>query len=100
MSTQKESNMSYLESHCTTEELVRKTMEECGELIQAANKWYENQTDPKAWSNLASELADVSVCIEHMTNLADVPAEYLKAEILAKIDRACDRIREREESEE
>ena len=92
--------MSYIESHCTTEELVRKTMEECGELIQAVNKWYENQTDPKAWSNLASELADVSVCIEHMTNLADVPLEYLETEILAKIDRAYDRIREREESEE
>lgn len=86
----------YIEENCTRSTLVRKTMEECGELIQAVNKWYDTpkmKQGEEARSNLITEMADIMVCIKHMQSLAHIPDTTLAKEIDYKLDRAYKRIK-------
>jgi NTP pyrophosphatase (non-canonical NTP hydrolase) len=56
-------------THYGTNDRVRLLMEECGELVQAANKILRYPDSDEARANLLEEMVDVSIMIEQVRTL-------------------------------
>ena len=67
-----------------------KLMEECGELIQAANKYREKRSQPNA-ANLLSEMADVEILIAQFRLEMDAEC-FMRAVKDDKIERLKNKI--------
>lgn len=65
-------------------------VEECAELIQAAQKMKRSTTDLSAYNNFVEELADVSIMIDQM--LAYIGTEPVETVRTAKLQRQLMRI--------
>ena len=55
--------------HYGTNDRARLLMEECGELVQAANKILRYPDKPETRANLLEEMVDVSIMIEQIRTL-------------------------------
>lgn len=77
------------------------SMEECAELIQAISKAKRYGIgNPHNYWNLAEEIGDVTIIIEHLKTIFDIPQEDINKCIHVKINRAHDRIRKDKEAKE
>ena len=56
-------------NHYGTNDRARLLMEECGELVQAANKILRYPDKPETRANLLEEMVDVSIMIEQIRTL-------------------------------
>lgn len=72
-------------------------MEECAELIQAISKARRYGADKETiYYNLAEEIGDVTIILEHVKKIFNVSQEDVNRCIHVKIKRAYDRVRKHE----
>lgn len=66
------------------------TMEECGELIQALNKYCRRDCDElvEAYYNIVEEVGDVYVCLERIKEAMGISDTDIQKIMQYKIDRA------------
>lgn len=77
--------------HYGEEHQIRKLMEECGELIQAVNKWYDERTED-ARRNLIEEMADVELTVLQVRKMANITMEEVDEVYKAKYYRTFERM--------
>lgn len=79
----------FLNSKCVFKDLAMLTMEECGELIRALNKYCRRDYDKEeAYYAIEDDIADVYVCIERVKEAIGISdAEIQKNN--AKQNRFC-----------
>lgn len=86
--------------HYGTEDQAMQTMEECGELIQALNKYLRatgkgQKTDIRmiaAYHGVVEEMADVLIMILQMKHLLDISDEDIESYVKFKVHRSMERI--------
>ena len=65
------------------------TMEECGELIQALNKYCrKDYNKEEAYYNIVEEVGDVYVCLERIKEVMEISDTDIQKIMQYKIDRA------------
>lgn len=68
-------------------------MEECAELIQAVSKLMRYGLTAEVESNLIEELADVTICMAMIRDIAGIRFRYVDEKIKEKMQRNVGRIR-------
>ena len=83
--------INFIIEHYEPEEQERQVMEECGELIQAVNKFHRKPTK-QTRSDLIGEMADVTVMIKQLQAIHNITDGELECMIKYKLERQMRRI--------
>ena len=77
--------------HYGYEKQSRMVMEECGELIQATNKYYRKMSE-QTFDNLVEEMADVQIMLIQILLLCAIDSDTFRKVIMDKLDRQLERM--------
>ena len=79
----------FLNSKCVFKDLAMLTMEECGELIRALNKYCRRDYDKEeAYYAIEDDIADVYVCIERVKEAIGISDAEIQKIMQSKKDFA------------